>query len=96
MANTGIFIFIISFMLVFNMLVGYYAITASSDVNLTAPTLPTDPNILDYIMIAVDYAVYMFSIVGFTISNIPTLLAVFLAVLNATFVYILISMIRGN
>jgi hypothetical protein len=94
--NTEIFIFIISFMLCFNAFVGYYAVTTASSVDLTAPTLPSDPNILDYIMIAVDYVVFMFGIVGYTIANIPVIFTVFIAVMNATLVYILVSMIRGN
>lgn len=83
-------------MLCFNAFVGYYAVTTSTNVNLTAPALPSNPNILDYIMIAVNYVVFMFGIVGYTISNIPVVFTVFIAVMNATLVYILISMIRGN
>jgi hypothetical protein len=96
MVDTKIFVFIISFTLFFNLLIGMFAVSTSDYSGLDLPTLGQAPNILDYIIWVFDYVIVFFQIAFITYTNIPVWIAAVLVTLNAALVLIILQMIRGN
>ena len=97
MSDTGAFISILSIMVVFNTLLGYYAITQATGISdIQFESLPSDPGALDYIWIPFSWIGTIFSLTFFTIANVPAIVTALIIVMDITFGYILMRLLRGG
>lgn len=98
MADSGMFFVIVMFMLIFNSLIGVYAISETSiDSDISdMPKIDETPGLLDYLSYPFEWIVWVFELVAFSITGLPTFLAFIVVGIDITLAYILFAMIRGN
>jgi hypothetical protein len=96
MASVKAFVFFLSFFLVFDTLVGLWAVGSTDYSGLSLPALPETPTLINYIELAGGYIALFFGVAVITITNVPIWLSFLTVTMNAGFVFVLIQMIRGN
>jgi hypothetical protein len=95
MSDTGIFIVIISFMVIFNGFMAFYAISDTNYEGITIPDFPENPSIIDYVLIPFQYIFFFFKLTTFAIFEMPPFVGIFTFIMDVVLVFILVKLARG-
>jgi hypothetical protein len=95
-ASESLLFTLLIFMFALNTFIALWALSESSNIGLSFPSLPDHASLFDYFDVIWGYIVTFFQLAFFTVASIPIWLIFIIVVIDATIIFIIVKLIRGG